>query len=102
MTDVILQKFFNLRKDFRFRPKAVNGQPVVFTLEALVVVDPSVYNLFKTFLNTNNDDLIFENIRAYYAHVMNGVDNKYQNSLRNDPDLRMNIRLVQIIIVTVF
>ncbi|CAF0955496.1 unnamed protein product [Brachionus calyciflorus] len=101
-TDYIVpDEYKNLQKnDFNNRPRAVNNQPVVFTVEILAVVDPSVYNLFKTFLNTTNDDLIFENIRVYYAHVMNGVDSKYQNSLKNDPDLRINIKLVHIIIIT--
>lgn len=74
-------------------------------------------------MNSNNDQQIFQHMRRYYAHVFNGVNKKYslsfienifinfvllfkvnqkyQNSLENDPDLRINIVLVHIMIMTV-
>lgn len=83
------------------RQRAFNGQPIVADVETLVVIDPTVYQDHKKLLNSSDDSKIFEHIRVYYAHTMNGVNEKYQNSLKTDPDLRINIKLVHVLILTV-
>ncbi|CAF1030553.1 unnamed protein product [Brachionus calyciflorus] len=55
------------------RQRALNGQPVEMDVKTLVVVDATVYQDAKTFLNTNDDLTIFQHIRNYYAHTFNGV-----------------------------
>ncbi|RNA12828.1 flocculation FLO11-like [Brachionus plicatilis] len=71
-------------------------------VETLLVVDPTVYEDHKAFLQTTDDTAIFDHIRTYYAHTFNGsyVDDKYQRSLESDPDLRLRIRLIHVLIIT--
>ncbi|RNA32392.1 A disintegrin and metallo ase with thrombospondin motifs 5-like [Brachionus plicatilis] len=82
------------------RKRAVNGNPLNMEVETLLVVDPTVYEDHKAFLQTTDDTAIFDHIRTYYAHTFNGVDDKYQRSLENDPDLRLRIRLIHVLIIT--
>ena len=81
--------------------RASIGSLKVFDVESLVVVDPSVYLDHKAYLKSSNDTEIFQHIRTYYAHMLNGVNDKYQYSLQNDPDMRINIKLMNILIYTV-
>lgn len=100
--------FFNilnfkiLSGDLKKNSRAVNGEPVVADVETLVVVDVSIYEDHKEYLKTTDQERILDHIRLYYAHTMNGVNDKYQNSLADDPDLRINIKLVHLLILTVF
>lgn len=70
-------------------------------VETLVVVDTSIYEDHKNYLAVTNQQTILDHIRIYYAHTMNGVNDKYQNSFINDPDLKINIKLVHLLILTV-
>lgn len=83
------------------RPRSVNDSPVELNVETLLVVDPTVYQDHKKYLKSTDDNLIFDHIRVYYAHLFNGVNAKYQNSFSNDPELRINIKLVHVLIITV-
>lgn len=65
------------------------------------MLDISVYNYYKNLVQSSDLNLILENIRVYYAHVINSVNQKYQNSLSNDPDIRINIRLTNILVASV-
>ena len=73
----------------------------ILDVETLVVVDNSVYLDHKAFINSVNDIEIFQHIRTYYAHMVNGVNDKYQYSFQNDPDVRINIKLMNVLIYTV-
>ena len=70
-------------------------------VETLVVIDHSIYDEHKKYLETDNEEQILNHIRLYYIHSMSGVNDKYQNSLENDPELRINIKLVHILIIIV-
>ncbi|RNA04998.1 A disintegrin and metallo ase with thrombospondin motifs 3-like [Brachionus plicatilis] len=88
------------RNEMNKNSRAVDGEPIVADVETLVVIDPSIYEDHKEFLQTNDQEIIFDHIRLYYAHTMNGVNDKYQNSMTTDPDLRISIKLVHILILT--
>lgn len=70
-------------------------------VETLVVLDISIYNYYKHLVQSDDLSIILENIRVYYAHIINSVDNKFQNSLSNDPDIRINIKLTNILVALV-
>ena len=70
-------------------------------VEILIVVDPSVYENHKIFLNSTDDKHVFDNIRKYYAHTINGVNDKFYNSFKNDSDLTIGIQLAHVLILTV-
>ncbi|CAF0868320.1 unnamed protein product [Brachionus calyciflorus] len=84
--------------EFNGHSRVYNGGPLVLNVELLTVLDQSIYNYYKRLGNSNDHDLILENIRVYYAFVINSVNQKYQNTLSSDPDLRINIRLTNIIV----
>ncbi|RNA00332.1 A disintegrin and metallo ase with thrombospondin motifs 1, partial [Brachionus plicatilis] len=88
------------RNEINKNSRAVDGEPIVADVETLVVIDPSIYEDHKEFLQTNDQEIIFDHIRLYYAHTMNGVNDKYQSSMTTDPDLRISIKLVHILILT--
>ena len=71
----------------------MNGQPINLYVELLIVADQTIYQDHKRFLQTNDSNLIFENMKIYYSHFFNGVNQHYQNSLSSDPDLRLSIKL---------
>ena len=50
-----------------------NGQPFNLNVDLLIVTDMSVYEDQMIFAKTNNKDLIFLYMQAYYAHCVNGV-----------------------------
>lgn len=50
-----------------------NGQPFQLSVELLIVTDPSIYLDHQRFANTTNQNLVFIEMKAYYAHLVNGV-----------------------------
>ena len=42
-------------------------------VEHLVVCDVTIFNEHSRFVQTNDKDVVFENMRIYFAHVINGV-----------------------------
>ena len=54
--------------------RSVNGGPINLFVEVLVVTDQTVYQFFKTYLQTNNMDYILWSMKIYYAHYFNGVN----------------------------
>lgn len=78
--------------------RSLNGKPLILNVEVLAVLDSSIYDGHKRILETDDDSLIRDAIQTYYAYVFNGVDYKYQRSLSNDKDLRVNIKLTNILI----
>ncbi|CAF0920507.1 unnamed protein product, partial [Brachionus calyciflorus] len=82
------------------RQRAVNGQPVSLIVEATAVVDISIQNSYKRYLKTNDDNIVRDAIRTYYSYVFAGVNEKYQRTLENDPDLKIAIKLTNILILS--
>ena len=50
-----------------------NGQPISLYIELLVVTDSTVFDYHKNFIGSNDQNLIFSQMRIYYAHLINGV-----------------------------
>ena len=44
-------------------------------IEYLMVIDSSVITNQQTYLQTTNTDIVYANMRIYFAHVVNGVSN---------------------------
>ena len=40
-------------------------------------------------------------MKAYFAHLMNGVTKRYTNSFASDPDLRLSVKLSNYLFLTV-
>ena len=79
-----------------------NIKPIHLYVELLVVVDKTIYLDHQKILKTNDSDLILNNIRVYYSHFFNGVNQQYQNSFNNDPDLRISIKLKNLLFMVNF
>ena len=88
------------RKNYKFQKRGING-PVNLNVELLVVTDSTVFQTHQRFAGTSNTEIVFLHMRHYYAHLINGVNQRYQNSLSNDPDLRINIILTNFLFLTV-
>lgn len=43
------------------------------TVEVLLVADESVYNDHKRFTGSADQSTVFNSMRAYFSHMMNGV-----------------------------
>ncbi|RNA34108.1 ADAM family mig-17-like [Brachionus plicatilis] len=95
LNDIIQSKQVKLRSDRIF-----NGGPLIINVETLAVLDISIFNYYKNLIQSNDLSLILEHIRVYYAHVINSVNQKFQNSLATDPDLRINVRLTNILVAS--
>lgn len=83
------------------RKRSLNGQPISMFVEQLVVIDQTIYLDHQKFLNTNDRDVIFESMKIYFSHMFNGVNQQFVNSLANDPDLRIYIKLKNFLFFTV-
>jgi hypothetical protein len=53
------------------------------------------------FSGTTNQTLAFLYMKAYFAHYVNTVNQRYQNSFTTDPDLRLTVRLTNFLFITV-
>jgi hypothetical protein len=71
--------------------KVYNGGPVEMYTEVLLYIDVSNYENHIQMAGTSEYDLVLAHIEVYYIHFMNGINQRYQNSLKNDPDLRLTI-----------
>ncbi|CAF0730538.1 unnamed protein product [Brachionus calyciflorus] len=93
-------KSFRKKRTIRKQKRAVNGQPITLNIELLVVTDLNVYTNFQRLVGSTNSQIVFSVMRHYYAHLINGVNQRYQISLANDPDLRINIILTNFLFLT--
>ncbi|CAF0730331.1 unnamed protein product [Brachionus calyciflorus] len=84
----------------RRQKRSVNGQPILLNVELLLVTDSSVYTNFQRLIASTNSQIVFSAMRHYYAHLINGVNQRYQVSLENDPDLRINIIMTNFLFLT--
>jgi hypothetical protein len=76
-------------------------KPLVLYVESLVVTDETIYDRFKTLLNSTDNNIIIENMKIYFAFFMYTVNLIYKNSLEYDPDLNIFIKLRNCIFLTV-
>jgi hypothetical protein len=83
----------------RQKKRSIMGEPINLFVELLVLVDSSIYQNQKEYIQTNDTNLIFQNMQIYYSHFFNGVNLQFQNSLTNDIDLQISIKLKDFIYV---
>jgi hypothetical protein len=67
----------------------------------LVVTDQSVYTAQQKFENSNNQELVFLHMRIYFAQLLYITNSRYTNSLKTDPDMRLNIQVISFLFLTV-
>jgi len=79
----------------------VSNKPVDLVVEVLIVTDPSVYEVHKRFCKTNDKSKIFQHMRIYYSHIINGVNHRFLNSLKNDTEMSITLKLTNFLFLTV-
>ena len=84
-----------------YRRRAADPLPAKAVVEYLIVADASIYNAHSDLIDSTNQDLIFHHMRIYFAHLVNGVNSRYNNSFGNDPDLNLDIKLKNYLFFTV-
>ena len=89
------------KKQNNIKSAADGSPPVQLYVETLLVVDHSVYDKIVQLTGLTNQNSIFQYMRIYLSHIMNGVNQVYQKSLENDPDLMISIRLCNFLFLTV-
>lgn len=55
------------------RKRSVNGAPTVLEVETLIVTDLTIYNKHKTLTNSTDPNVIYAQMRIYYAYLLNAV-----------------------------
>jgi hypothetical protein len=71
--------------------RSVNGNPIPLFVEILVVADSSIYEDHKTFAGSTDPHTVLIQMRVYFAHLISGVNERFKNSLANDPDLKIMV-----------
>ncbi|RNA07290.1 A disintegrin and metallo ase with thrombospondin motifs 5-like [Brachionus plicatilis] len=99
--DYIVEKKKSLKSANLLRKltKSGTGQ-FVLNLETIIVADYSLINEHKRISKSEDLDVVFNNLRIYLSHVMHAVDQKYQNSFKNDNEMKINIFLTNFVFVT--
>ncbi|CAF0761292.1 unnamed protein product [Brachionus calyciflorus] len=90
----------NLIQMARKIQKKKSKLPLELKVETLAVIDNSVYENFKQVTMLNDTNILFEYIKVYYMHLFDEVDSKFENSFGNDPFIRIQIVLKNILITT--
>ena len=70
-------------------------------METLLVTELSFYNRMKEYTGISEQSVLFEYMKIYLSHVINGVNLRYKNSLLKDPELKLTIKLVNFLFLTV-
>ena len=83
------------------RPNLFTSEPVPLVVELLVVADPSVYEAHRRYCRTRDKAKVFQHMRIYFSHLINGVNQRYQNSLRGDTEISISIKLTNFLFLTV-
>jgi hypothetical protein len=71
----------------------LDHKPVQLFIEYMIVTDTSLFNDHIRYSQTNNTNLVFLFMKAYFAHYVNGVNQIFVNSFQNDKDLRITVKL---------
>jgi hypothetical protein len=79
----------------------ISTTPVNLVVEVLIVTDPSVYEVHKKFCKTSDKSKIFQHMRIYYSHIINGVNQRFLNSLKNDSEISITLKLTNFLFLTV-
>ena len=56
-----------------FRSKSLNGQPNRIYVENLIVTELSWFNKMRSYTQITDNNTLFEYMRIYLSHHMNGV-----------------------------
>ena len=83
------------------KKKSVNGQPVQIYIEYAIISDSTVFNKIKYLLNTSNTTLVIQYLQIFFSQTISCVNQRFQISLKNDPDLKISVLLAGILIETV-
>lgn len=75
--------------------------PFELYLDLLVVTDLSIFEDHKKYAGTTDTNKVFLYMKAYYAHLINGVSQRYTNSFASDPDMRLTVKLANYLFITV-
>lgn len=81
-------------------PRPSTNSPVPLVVELLLVTDPTVYEVHRKFCKTNDKEKIFQHMRIYYSYLINGVNQRFQNSLRNDTEIKLSVKLTNFLFLT--
>jgi hypothetical protein len=75
--------------------------PLDLVVELLLVIDDTVFAAQTKYANTSNANLTLLYMRNYFAHYLNGVNNLYQNIFQDDADVRITVKLKNLIFIQV-
>jgi hypothetical protein len=78
-------------KTKQHKKRSVNGSPLTLYVEILVVADSSIYEDHKLFADSTDPAIVRSQMRIYYSHVINGVNERFKNSFAHDPDLKIMV-----------
>ena len=102
------------------RAVVTNNMPVNLYVSYLIVLDSTVFTKYKNLFGQLSNDLTMQYLRIQYSQLVNAVniylkklknlvihsclkiDLRYSMSLATDPNLRINVRLVNMLIYTVW
>ncbi|CAF1015162.1 unnamed protein product [Brachionus calyciflorus] len=87
---------FNLNPGSEFDLK-----PIVFNVELLIVTDYSVYKMHEKIINSKkwnkynekDERLVVNHIKTYYTEIINQVNQRFEASFKDDPDIRIKISI---------
>jgi hypothetical protein len=82
------------------KPHVINSEPHKLYVETLLVTELSFYNHMKKYTGINDQVILFEYMKIYLSHVMNGVNLRYKHSLMQDPDLKIIVKLTNFLFLT--
>ena len=55
----------------------------------------------QRFSGANESHIVFSHMKIYFSHLFLGVNQRYQNSMMNDPTLRLTIKLTNFLFLIV-
>jgi hypothetical protein len=70
-------------------------------IELLVVADKTILDNHKRFTQSEDLESNFVHMKVYYTHFVNAINQRFQNSLVNDVDLKVQIKLVNFVFLIV-
>ena len=79
----------------------LNGKLTNLFVELLVVADKTIFDNHKRFIQSENLESIVVHMKIYYAHFVNMINQRFQNSLIADANLKVQIKLVNFVFLIV-
>ena len=99
--DAFTNSLENLHQRKKNEKTRANGKPIQLYVETLLVADQSVYETVSQLTGYTDQDFVFQYMRIYLSHMVNGANMAYESSLRDDPDLRISLKLANFYFLTV-